>query len=108
MQRQEVSDICRGMLLDLVQGKEAELVNHPDYHLAVLSIKAQHIFQSDQVLPLLALWQVSSAQTAVARKHSRHFYATVISQPSNGKQFKVEDDFHSLSQSHRCKRSAFG
>ena len=27
MQRQEVSDICRGMLLDLVQGKEEELVD---------------------------------------------------------------------------------
>lgn len=100
MQRQEVSDICRGMLLDLVQGKEAELVNHPDYHLTVLSIKAQHIFQSDQVLPLLASVAGIIGTTAVARKHSRHFMQRVISQPSNGKQFKVEDDFlthyHSL------------
>lgn len=51
MTRQEVSDVCRGMLLDLVQGKETDLVNHPDYHLTVLSIKAQHIFQSDKALP---------------------------------------------------------
>ncbi len=76
MQRQEVSDICRGMLLDLVQGKEAELVNHPDYHLAVLSIKAQHIFQSDQVLPLLASVAGIIGTTAVARKHSSPLYAT--------------------------------
>jgi hypothetical protein len=52
MTRKEVSDVCRGMLLDLVQGKETDLVNHPDYHLTVLSIKAQHIFQSDKALPL--------------------------------------------------------
>ena len=51
MTRQEVSDVCRGMLLDLVQGKETDLVNHPDYHLTVLSIKAQHIFQSDKRSP---------------------------------------------------------
>ena len=51
MTRKEVSDVCRGMLLDLVQGKETDLVNHPDYHLTVLSIKAQHIFQSDKALP---------------------------------------------------------
>lgn len=104
MQRAQVSAICRDMLFDLLQGKESELVSHPNYHLAVLSIKAQHIFQSDQPLPLLAAVAGIISTTAVARKHSRHFMQRVISQPSQGKQFKVQDDFlthyHPLTQSN--------
>ena len=101
MSRQEVSDICRGMLIDLIQGKESELVNHPDYHLTVISVKAQHIFQSDKALPLLASVAGIVGTTAVARKHSRHFMQRVISQPQSGPQFKINDDgftthYHSL------------
>ena len=84
MSRLEVSEVCRGMLFDLVQGKETELVNHPDHHLTVLSIKAQHIFQSDKALPLLASVAGIVGATAVARKHSRHFMQRVISQPNMG------------------------
>ncbi|MEG1092672.1 MAG: patatin-like phospholipase family protein, partial [Acinetobacter sp.] len=40
MSRQEVAHICQGMLIDLIQGQEQQLVDHPDYHLAVISIKA--------------------------------------------------------------------
>jgi len=103
MTRKEVSDVCRGMLLDLVQGKETDLVNHPDYHLTVLSIKAQHIFQSDKALPLLASVAGIVGTTAVARKHSRHFMQRVISQPNTGKQFKIADDgftthYHALTE----------
>lgn len=103
MSRQEVSDICRGMLMDLIQGKEAELVNHPDYHLAVLSVKAQHIFQSDKALPLLASVAGIVGTTAIARKHSRYFMQRVISQPLSGTQFKIGDDgftthYHALTE----------
>ena len=103
MTRQEISDICRGMLLELVQGKEADLVNHPDYHLTVLSIKAQHIFQSDKALPLLASVAGIVGTTAVARRHSRHFMQRVISQPNLGEQFKIADDgftthYHTLTE----------
>ncbi|WP_180182588.1 patatin-like phospholipase family protein [Acinetobacter sp. YH01020] len=103
MSRQEVSDVCRGMLIDLIQGQEAALVNHPDYHLTVLSVKAQHIFQSDKALPLLASVAGIVGTTALARKHSRYFMQRVISQPVSGHQFTVADDgftthYHALTQ----------
>ena len=93
MSRQEVGDICRNMLFDLIQGKEQQLVEHPDYHLAVISVKAQHIFQSDKSLPLLASVAGIVSSNAVARKHNRLFMQRVISQPNIGEQFKVDDDF---------------
>lgn len=92
MTRSEVSDICHDMLKTLVRGKEAALINHPDYHLTVLSIKAQHIFQSDKALPLLASVAGIVGTTAVGRKHSRHFMQRVISQPTTGMQFAIDDD----------------
>ncbi len=93
MSRQEVGDICRNMLFDLIQGKEQHLVEHPDYHIAVISVKAQHIFQSDKSLPLLASVAGIVSSNAVARKHNRLFMQRVISQPNIGEQFKVDDDF---------------
>ena len=93
MSRQEVGDICRNMLFDLIQGKEQQLVEHPDYHLAVISVKAQHIFQSDKSLPLLASVAGIVSSNAVSRKHNRLFMQRVISQPNIGEQFKVDDDF---------------
>ena len=93
MSRQEVGDICRNMLFDLIQGKEQQLVEHPAYHLAVISVKAQHIFQSDKSLPLLASVAGIVSSNAVARKHNRLFMQRVISQPNIGEQFKIDDDF---------------
>lgn len=93
MSRQEVGNICQGMLIDLIQGKQQQLVDHPDYHLTVISIKAQHIFQSDKSLPLLASVAGIIGSNALARKHNRLFMQRVISQPETGKQFKVQDDF---------------
>lgn len=93
MSREEVGDICRNMLLELIQGKEQQLVEHPNYHLTVLSVKSQHIFQSDKALPLLASVAGIVSSNAIARKHNRLFMQRVISQPNIGEQFKVEDDF---------------
>lgn len=92
MSRQDISDVCREMLLALIGDQASNLVHHPDYHLAVLSVKSQHIFQSDKALPLLASIAGIVGTTAVGRKHSRHFMQRVISQPSLGKQFKIQDD----------------
>ncbi len=99
MTRQEVGNICRDMLIDLVQGKEQQLVEHPDYHLAIISIKAQHIFQSDKSLPLLASVAGIIGSNALARKHNRLFMQRVISQPEMGTQFKVHDEFTTHYQS---------
>src|SRR5690606_38550772 len=92
MTRQEASEVCRGMLLDLVQGKGNDLVNHPDYPLGVSSSRAKHIFQSDKALPLLASVAGIVGTTGVARKDSRHFMQRVISQPNMGEQFQIPED----------------
>ena len=95
MKRQDVSAVCQHMLQQLVSGKEANIVQHPDYHLVVLSIKAQHLFQSDKALPLLASISGIVGTTAIGRKHSRHFMQRVMSQPNLGQQFTIQDDdFH--------------
>ncbi len=78
------------MLFELIQGQQ-QLIQHPDYHLTVISVKAQHIFQSDQALSLLLAGIIGS--NAIARKHNRLFMQRVISQPAQGQQFMVEDDF---------------
>ena len=93
MSRQEVSNICFEMLDELIRGKEHNIVEHPDYHLTVLSVKSQHIFQSDKALPLIASVAGIVSSNAIARKHNRLFMQRVISQPNIGEQFKVEDDF---------------
>ncbi len=92
MTRQDVSDVCRDMLLALIGDRAPHVVNHPNYHLTVLSVKAQHMFQSDKALPLLVSIAGIVGATAVARKHSRHFMQRVISQPSLGQQFKMQED----------------
>jgi hypothetical protein len=103
MSRAEVSKICQEMLKSLVEDKETALVNHADYHLTILSIKAQHIFKSDQALPLLAAVAGIVGTTAIGRQHSRHFMQRVISQPPIGKQFQIAADpftthYHALTQ----------
>lgn len=92
MSRQTVSDICRNMLNQLVGDKAERLVNHPDYHLTVLSVKAQHLFQSDRNLPLLASIAAIVGSNAVARKHCQHFMQRVISQPAHATQFSLQQD----------------
>lgn len=99
MTRHDVGDVCRNMLENLVKGKEQQLINHPDYHLTILSIKANHIFQSDKTLPLLASVMGIVGSNALARKHNRLFMQRVISQPNIEQQFKVNDEFTTLYQS---------
>lgn len=93
MSRSDVGHVCRDMLIELIQGKEQQLIEHPDYHLAIISIKAQHIFQSDHSLPLLASVAGIIGSNAWGRKHNRLFMQRVISQPASAQQFKIEDDF---------------
>ncbi|OTG85693.1 hypothetical protein B9T31_11065 [Acinetobacter sp. ANC 4558] len=99
MTRHDVGNICRDMLTDLIQGKEQQLIAHPDYHLTILSIKANHIFQSDKTLPLLTSVMGIVGSNAIARKHNRLFMQRVISQPHTHQQFRVDDEFTTLYQS---------
>jgi hypothetical protein len=103
MSRQDVSQICLGMLNDLVKGYEQRLVQHSDYHLAVISVKAQHIFKSDHALPLLTSVAGIVGATAIGRQHSRYFMQRVISQPSHAQSFQIPNDgftthYHELNE----------
>ncbi|TCM69150.1 patatin-like phospholipase [Acinetobacter calcoaceticus] len=95
MTRQNVSDICFNMLRELTDGKTEQLIQHPNYHLTVISAKAQHLFESDRNLPLLASVAAIVGSNAVARKHCQHFMQRVLSQPAHATQFILPtDDFH--------------
>ena len=99
MSRQDVGQVCEEMLSQLTQGKEQQLIQHPDYHLTVLSVKAQHIFQSDKNLALLASVAGIIGSNTIARKHGRLFMQRIISQSEHGQQFQIEqDDFQTLYQ----------
>ena len=102
MTMQDIGNICQQMLLDLVQGREQQMLNHPDYHLTIISAKARHLFQSDRALPLLASVAAIVGSNALSRKNNRWFMQRVISQPAHEQQFWVEDEFtthyHTLNQ----------
>lgn len=92
--RQEISQICAQMLTDLLADRADQLLQHPDYHLTVISAKARHLFQSDQNLALLTSIAGIVGSNAVARKHCQHFMQRVISQPAHEQQFRLTpDDF---------------
>lgn len=90
--RTEVSQICAQMLRDLLADQAARLVDHPDYHLTIISVKARHLFQSDQNLALLTSIAGIVGSNAIARKHCQHFMQRVISQPAHVKQFQLPPD----------------
>lgn len=93
MPRVEVAEICKNMLLDLLGGQQQRLIDHPQLHLTVLSVKARHLFASDKALPLLASVAGIISSNALGRRHGRHFMQRVVSQPAAGPQFQVSDDF---------------
>ena len=93
MSRFDVAETCKNMLTDLIGGQQEQLINHPELHLTVLSVKARHLFESDKALPLLTSVAGIIGTNALGRKHSRHFMQRVISQPASGLQFQVHDDF---------------
>ncbi|WP_122898888.1 patatin-like phospholipase family protein [Acinetobacter sp. B51(2017)] len=93
MSMHDIGKICQQMLLDLVQGREQHMLNHPDYHLTIISAKARHLFQSDRALPLLASVAGIIGTNALSRKNNRLFMQRVISQPAYGAQFQVQDEF---------------
>ncbi|WOE30596.1 MULTISPECIES: patatin-like phospholipase family protein [unclassified Acinetobacter] len=99
MTRFEVGEICQNMINTLIDHQQHQLIHHPDYHLAVLAVKSQHIFNSDKTFALFASVLGIVGSNAIARKHNRFFMQRVISQPQFGAQFQVNDDFPTLYQS---------
>lgn len=94
MNRQQIGEICRNMLLELVGSQQQQLIQHPDYHLTVLSVQAQHVFKSDRQLALLASIAGIVGGNVLGRKHNRWFMQRVVSQPKHAQQIHIpQDDF---------------
>lgn len=92
MSRSDIAKLSQDMLSHLIDGQAQKLVEHPDYHLTVLSVKSQHIFNSDRSLPLWASVTGIIGSNLIARKHNRLFMQRVVSQPALGTQFSINDD----------------
>lgn len=93
--RTEITQICADMLQALLADRTTQLLEHPDYHLTIISVKAQHLFQSDKNLALLTAIAGIVGSNAIARKHTQHFMQRVISQPEHNMKFQLKpDDFY--------------
>lgn len=92
MNRQDVGDVCREMLHQLLKGKEQQIVEHPDYHLTVLAVKSKNIFQSDHTLSLLASVLGIVATNSIARPKMNTFMQRVIAQPQAQSAFEIASD----------------
>lgn len=92
MKLADIEKISRDMLSEILNQYTEKLVNHPDYHLAIIAAKAEHVFQSDQRLALYGSLLGIVGSNAIARQHLSFFMQRVICQPKNFPQFKVKDD----------------
>lgn len=88
----EIEKISRDMLHGILGDQSKKLVTHPDYHLAIIAAKAEHIFQSDQKLALYGSLLGIIGSNAISRNHLNKFMQRVISQPEHFPQFKIQDD----------------
>ena len=88
----EIEKISRDMLHGILGDQSEKLVTHPDYHLAIIAAKAEHIFQSDQKLALYSSLLGIIGSNAISRNHLNKFMQRVISQPEHFPQFKIQDD----------------
>ena len=92
MSRAEVGDVCRAMLHTLIQDKEQQIIEHPDYHLAILAVKSEHIFNSDHTIPLLASVLGIVTTNAISRSKMKLFMQRVIAQSEAERPFQISDD----------------
>ncbi|KAF1023118.1 MAG: hypothetical protein GAK29_03018 [Acinetobacter bereziniae] len=88
----EIEKISREMLYSILDHQTQKLVEHPDYHLTIISAKAEHLFQSDQKLALYGSLLGIIGSNAVSRQHLSKFMQRVICQPAQFPQFKIQDD----------------
>ena len=88
----DIEKISRDMLHGILGDQSEKLVTHPDYHLAIIAAKAEHIFQSDQKLALYSSLLGIIGSNAVSRNHLNKFMQRVICQPEHFPQFKIQDD----------------
>ena len=88
----DIEKISRDMLHGILGNQSEKLVTHPDYHLAIIAAKAEHIFQSDQKLALYGSLLGIIGSNAISRNHLNKFMQRVICQPEHFPQFQIQDD----------------
>ena len=88
----DIEKISRDMLHGVLGDQPDKLVTHPDYHLAIIAAKAEHLFQSDQKLALYSSLLGIIGSNAISRDHLNKFMQRVICQPTDFPQFKIQDD----------------
>ncbi|MGR3976219.1 patatin-like phospholipase family protein [Acinetobacter sp. 1207_04] len=88
----DIEKISRDMLHGVLGDQPDKLVTHPDYHLAIIAAKAEHLFQSDQKLALYSSLLGIIGSNAISRDHLNKFMQRVICQPTDFPQFKIRDD----------------
>ena len=92
MTRTEVGQVCREMLHQLIDQKEQQIIEHPEYHLSILAVKSSHLFQSDRTFALLASVLGIVASNAIARPKMNLFMQRVIAQSQHERPFKIAHD----------------
>lgn len=92
MTRDEVGQVCREMLHQLIHSKEQNIIEHPEYHLSILAVKSSHIFKSDRTLALMASVFGIVASNAIARPKMNVFMQRVIAQSQHERPFKIKND----------------
>lgn len=88
----DIEKISRNMLHGILGDQSEKLVTHPDYHLTILSAKAEKLFQSDQKLALYSSLLGIIGNNAISRDRLNKFMQRVICQPRNFPQFKIQND----------------
>lgn len=88
----DIEKISRDMLHGVLGDQPDKLVTHPDYHLAIIAAKAEHLFQSDQKLALYSSLLGIIGSNVISRDHLNKFMQRVICQPTDFPQFKIQDD----------------
>ena len=93
----EVGDVCRGMLKALLQGKTNQIIDHPDYHLAILAVKSSKNFQSDHPLMLARAVAGIIGLNTFSRAKIGHFMQRTIAQPHNASRLSlIKNEFEHL------------
>lgn len=100
MQITDISAISANMLDALLENQANHIVQHPDYQLVILAVKARHLFQHDHKVPLMLSLAGIMASNAISRKHNQWFMQRVIVQPSHENPFQLPQnpDFPTLYQ----------
>lgn len=92
----EVTQSCRQLMDDLLQGQDASILSNPHYRLNVLLVNSHGLLRRDHKGALgLGLSSVISNNLLSRKRLGRHFQRLVMHDPRTPPPLGVLDDFHS-------------